>query len=94
MPPQTSRVEDRGAGVGVVPAELGVALVASDHDAPRSRAQSTTLRRCSAGSTRPVGLDGELSQSRCDPLPARARSASRCAATWRRRGERPTSYVG
>ena len=30
---------------------------------PRSRHQSTTLRRCSGGSTRPVGLDGEFSQS-------------------------------
>ena len=30
---------------------------------PRSRAQATTLRRCSTGSTRPVGLDGEFSHS-------------------------------
>jgi hypothetical protein len=30
---------------------------------PRWRHQSTTLRRCSTGSTRPVGLEGLLSQS-------------------------------
>ena len=30
---------------------------------PRSRHQSTTLRRCSTGSTRPVGFDGEFSHS-------------------------------
>ena len=31
---------------------------------PRSRAQLTTLRKCSAGSTWPVGFDGEFSQAR------------------------------
>ena len=30
---------------------------------PRSRHQSTTFLRCSGGSTRPVGLDGELIHS-------------------------------
>src|SRR5690606_42040429 len=37
---------------------------------PRARAHSTTLRRCSTPSTRPVGLDGEFSHhSRTRPGP-------------------------
>ena len=42
--------------------------------APRSRAQATTLRRCSAGSTWPVGLDGRVHPDQRGPLRARARA--------------------
>ena len=52
---------------------------------PRSRHQSTTLRRCSGGSTRPVGFDGELSHSSARRARGRARSASR----WPPRGRPP-----
>ena len=43
---------------------------------PRDRAQTTTLARCSAGSTRPVGLDGELSHIRAGRSGPSAVSAS------------------
>ena len=59
---------------------------------PRSRHHSTTLRRCSAGSTRPVGLDGEFSQSsagRSGPSAVSESAATRAGA-----GERGADLVG
>ena len=60
---------------------------------PRSRHQSTTLRRCDTGSTRPVGFDGELSQSTAGT--SGPSEVSESVATERApHSAVPTSYVG
>ena len=58
---------------------------------PRSRHQSTTLRRCSTGSTRPVGLDGELSQTSAGV--SRAERGQRVRGHGARTGERRADVV-
>ena len=60
---------------------------------PRSRHQSTTFFRCSSGSTRPVGLDGELSHSSAGV--SGPSEVSESVATERAPASAaPTSYVG
>jgi hypothetical protein len=64
-----------------VPAELDVALVGGEHRAALA-AHSTASRSCSAGSTRPVGLDGEFTQaSRTRSAAGAGRRRSASAAT-------------
>ena len=60
---------------------------------PRSRHQSTTLRRCSTGSTRPVGFEGELSHSSAGTSGPSAVSES-VAIARAPASAAPTSYVG
>ena len=54
---------------------------------------STTLRRCSTGSTRPVGLDGELSQTSADTRGAERRQRRPCG-TELGAGEQRAHLVG
>ena len=60
---------------------------------PRSRHQSTTFRRWSTGSTRPVGLAGELSHSSLGTSGPTAVSESE-ASVRAPASIAPTSYVG
>ena len=60
---------------------------------PRSRHQSTTLRRCSTGSTRPVGFEGEFSHSSLGVSGPMAVSESE-ARVRAPASTAPTSYVG
>ena len=93
LPPQTSGCSTETGSR--VPAELDVALVATRRPC---RARAPTRRpcaRCSGGSTRPVGFDGELTQTRSDPCRARAASSAVRASPRRRRpASAPTAYVG
>ena len=60
---------------------------------PRSRHQSTTLRRCAGGSTRPVGFDGEFSHSSAGTSGPKEVSES-VATPVAPHSAAPTSYVG
>src|SRR6266536_2555089 len=61
---------------------------------PRSLDQATTLRRCSAGSTCPVGLDGEFSQASRTRSGPSASVASAASGRARPRGTEAAGWPG